>query len=179
VRIISGKYRGKIIIAPASLPVRPTTDYAKTGLFNILNNLVDYESISVLDLFSGTGNITYELISRGCTDITSVDIDKNCVKFISETASKLIAAEVKIIKGDAFQFISNCFRAFDVIFADPPFDLTKAALLPEMIFENNLLNPNGIFIFEHVSGIDYSANKYFSEVRKYGHVSFSFFRFNK
>jgi 16S rRNA (guanine966-N2)-methyltransferase len=175
VRIISGKYRGKIIMAPAGLPSRPTTDFAKTGLFNILNNLVDYEKIKVLDLFSGTGNIAYEFISRGTKQLTIVDSDKNCIKFISETVQKLKAEETIIIKADAFSFIANNFQSFDLVFADPPFEMQESEKLPDLVFKHQLIQAEGMFILEHASGKDFSPHPFFSQVRKYGHVSFSFF----
>lgn len=175
-RIISGKFRGKNIIAPTSLPVRPTTDFAKTGLFNILNNLIAYKDVSFLDLFCGTGNITYEFISRGCEHITCVDLDRNCIRFIEDTCSNLNAKGVSVIKEDVFHYLSNSFRIFDVVFADPPFDLEKAVHLPKLVFESNILKENGFFILEHESGKDFSNIPQFQSVRKYGHVSFSFFK---
>ena len=175
-RIISGRFRGKNIIAPASLPVRPTTDFAKTGLFNILNNKVEFEKVSFLDLFSGTGNISYEFISRGCTRITAVDADRQCIRFITDTAERLQAAGVRVIREDVFRFLMNCPDAYDVIFADPPFDLQKSLELPSIIFQNNLLKPGGWFILEHASGKELNIDPHFKETRKYGHVSFSFFQ---
>jgi len=176
VRIISGKYRGRQIVAPAGLPARPTTDFAKTGLFNILNNRVDFENITVLDLFSGTGNITYEFISRGCTRITAVDADKNCIRFIENTGMKLNAAGLRVIKSDAFHFLADTFLTFGVIFADPPFDMPGAEKLHELIFRNNILDKNGLFVLEHPSGKNYSNLPNHFDTRKYGHVSFSFFK---
>jgi len=175
VRIISGKYRGRNVIAPASLPVRPTTDFAKTGLFNLLNNRIRFEAISALDLFTGTGNITYELISRGCSRITAVDIDARCVRFVKETALKMEAVEVKVIKADVFRYLDSCNFTFDFIFADPPFEMEHIDKLPALINKHQLLNQDGIFVLEHISGRDLSPLPGFREVRKYGHVSFSFF----
>lgn len=175
-RIISGKYRGKVIIAPVSLPVRPTTDYAKTGLFNILNNHIDYENVTVLDLYSGTGNIGYEFLSRGCKSLTMVDQNRDCVKFIEETLVRLNEIKAHVVKSEVMNFLDNCFPVFDLIFADPPFEFAETEILHRKIFENNLLNLRGMFILEHRSGKDLSSYQYFIEARKYGHVSFSFFR---
>lgn len=175
-RIISGKYRGKSITAPASLPVRPTTDFAKTGLFNMLNNLVDYENIKVLDLYSGTGNIAYEFISRGTQDITMVDINKNCIRFIEEVTAKWGLSGINICLTDVFKYLANCYIPFDLIFADPPFENTEAEKLPAVIFDHKLLNPGGLFILEHISGKKFDHHLNFWQVRKYGNVSFSFFK---
>jgi 16S rRNA (guanine966-N2)-methyltransferase len=178
VRIISGKYRSKQILAPAGLPARPTTDFAKTGLFNVLNNLIDYENISALDLFSGTGNITYELVSRGCKSITAVDIDRHCIKFIESTIGRLNAANVSVVKSDVFSYLMNSFNTFDLIFADPPFNLEEAEKIPAMVFNRNLLNSGGLLVLEHAAGKNYKEHPGFRETRKYGNVSFSFFRQN-
>ncbi len=175
-RIISGKYKGRRLSPPSSLPVRPTTDFAKEGLFNILNNLIDFGEIKALDLFAGTGNITYELASRGCPSITSVDVNFRCVKYITETAKTLEIDSVGAIKSEVFSFIENRADRYDFIFADPPYDMPKAELLPDIIFENELLSEGGLLIFEHSSKKDYNNHPRLVDFRSYGNVGFSFFK---
>ena len=174
-RIISGKFRGKNITAPPNLPVRPTTNFAKTGLFNILNNKIDYEKVKLLDLFSGTGCISYEFNSRGCTNILAVDVDVKCIKFINQTFGQLDAIGCETFKTDVFVFLKNCAETFDVIFADPPFNITLIERIPQLIAERNLLNKNGILILEHASDRTVDFSEMTRETRKYGNVAFSFF----
>lgn len=174
-RIISGAYKGKIITAPLTLSARPTTDFAKTGLFNMLNFRLKFEKLSVLDLFAGTGNISYEFISRGCTSLVAVDKDINAVKFISDTFKKLNAANAEAVHDDVFMLVDNTKKKYDVIFADPPYDISNHVELIEKIFENKLLSVNGIFILEHQSKKHFTENNYFSEERKYGNATFTFF----
>lgn len=175
-RIISGKNKGRKIIAPANLPVRPTTDMAKESLFNILNNHIDFSEIHALDLFTGTGNITYELVSRGCPHVVSVDADSRCIRFVKQTALLLNYTEINLVQADYRQFISNTHLQFDLIFADPPYGLEGAAALPELIFENQLLAPEGILVIEHDKQLDFSNQEGFWDHRKYGKVNFSSFR---
>ena len=175
-RIISGSHRGRQIHAPKNLPVRPTTDFAKESLFNILNNLVDFEEITVLDLFAGTGNITYEFFSRGAKSVTAVEIDRKCAGFIENTCHLLKAETVTVFKSDAFQFLKHPFGSFDIIFADPPYEMERIDELPALIFENDLLNPVGIFILEHSKRNRFNDNPFFDQQRTYGNVNFSFFR---
>ena len=175
-RIISGEHRGKIIHAPEDLPVRPTTDFAKTGLFNILSNQFNFHTISALDLFAGTGNISYEFISRGCRKLVAVDNNTRCVSFIRKTFDSLKAASARVEKKDAGPFLSNTEQTYDIIFADPPYDIETIADLHKIIYARNLLNRNGLFVFEHESSKDYSALRHFREKRKYGHVMFTFFQ---
>lgn len=175
-RIISGTYKGKRLHPPSSLPVRPTTDFAKEGLFNILNNLIDFEAIKALDLFAGTGNISYELASRGCSSVTSVDVNFRCVKYILETADNLEMDAIKVIKSEVFSFITNKADCYDFIFADPPYDMPKLELLPDLIFENLLLNEDGLLIVEHSSKKNFNSHPNLVDFRKYGNVGFSFFR---
>lgn len=176
-RIISGIYKGKVLSPPKNLPTRPTTDFAKTGLFNMLNNRLDYESTSVLDLCAGTGNITLEFASRGAKYITSVDQHAACVKYISDTAKELKFSNIKTWKIDLFRFIDKTEEKFDLIFADPPYDATWIEQIHEKIIEKNLLNGGGLLIIEHGSKTDLSALKYFEETRNYGNVNFSIFTF--
>lgn len=174
-RIISGKYKGKNILAPAGLPVRPTTDYGKTALFNILQSHFDFSQWNVLDLFAGTGNISYEFISRGIKSVTVVDEEPACTRFISETFKKLNASNGQIIKADVFKFLTQCKTQYDFIFADPPYNLPNATTLPGLIFSNNLLKSGSWFVLEHESGIDYAQYPNFKEYRHYGKVGFSIF----
>jgi 16S rRNA (guanine966-N2)-methyltransferase len=174
-RIVSGKFKGLRIDPPGNLPVRPTTDIAKESLFNILNNHFDFEEIRVLDLFSGTGNIVYELASRGCTDITSIDINFNCIRFIKQTVEKLKIEGVQIFKSDVFKFLDMINEKFDIIFADPPYDLQRIPELAETIIKKDLLNPDGWLIIEHSSLQKLDNLPKFAEQRIYGQSSFSIF----
>lgn len=175
-RIISGKNKGKQLIAPAKLPVRPTTDFAKEALFNILNNHYYFDEISVLDLFSGTGNISYEFASRGCDNIVSVDNHKGCVQFITKIAQELDYSIVSL-KSDVYDYLKKTNQKFDVIFADPPYDFTqeKFTEIIQLVFENELLTEEGILIIEHSKHTDLEENEHFSYSKKYGGNMFSFF----
>jgi 16S rRNA (guanine(966)-N(2))-methyltransferase RsmD len=175
-RIISGKYRGKHILTPGNLPVRPTTDFAKVGLFNILKNLVDFETVSVLDLFSGTGNISYEFFSRGAVKITAVESNIRCVAFIQKTIQDLRADNLSVIRGDVFRYLSKSTETFDIIFADPPYQLETIEEIPHLIFQEKKLNENGWFILEHSKRYNFSGHPFFNQQRTYGNVNFSFFR---
>lgn len=175
-RIISGKFKGKIITAPNSLPVRPTTDFAKTGLFNILANYFDFEEISVLDLFCGTGNISYEFFSRGCNELICVDENVHCVKFVKDTFEKLQLTKAKVIRSDVFRFLESCSSTFDIIFADPPYELTTTDKIPEIVFKKKLLKKNGWLIIEHQSKRKLESTVQPDEVRKYGNCAFSIFK---
>ena len=176
-RIIGGKYKGKSIIAPKNLPVRPTTDFAKESLFNILYNSVDFEQIKLLELFAGTGNIGYEFASRGCSKITSVDLNFHCIQFIKKT-NKDLSLNNKVIRSDVFRFIKSNKEKYNFIFADPPYDLDAIRTIPESIFSNELLEDKGILVIEHDKYTDFSDCDYFKNVRQYGRVMFSFFKFN-
>lgn len=175
-RIISGIYKSIRINAPKNLPVRPTTDMAKEGLFNIINNRYYFDDISVLDLFAGTGNISYEFASRGTTQITCVDQNFGCIKFINQTSDKF-EMSIKTIKSDVFKFLKNTKLTSNIIFADPPYAFSEEqfALIPELIFKNNLLSKNGILIVEHAKQTDLSSLEYFSYSKIYGGNMFSFF----
>lgn len=175
-RIISGKNKGKQLIAPAKLPVRPTTDFAKEALFNILNNNYYFDEITVLDLFAGTGNISYEFASRGCENIVSVDNHKGCIQFISKTAQEL-DYPITPIKSDVYDFLKKTHQTFDVIFADPPYDFTldKFVEIIRLIFENKLLNEEGMLIIEHSKHTNLEEEALFSFSKKYGGNVFSFF----
>lgn len=175
-RIVSGKYRGKRIDAPRNLPVRPTTDMAKEALFNILNNRYYFEDISVLDLFSGIGSISLEFASRGCTDVVAVDSHRGCVHFLDQLSSSMEAG-LQCLKSDCFTYLENTGKSFDIIFADPPYDLEKEDYLriAGLVFDRGLLEPDGSLILEHQSKMSFEEHPNFAESRKYGNSSFSFF----
>ena len=175
-RIISGTYKGRKIIAPKKLPVRPTTDMAKEALFNILNNRFYFDELNVLDLFAGTGNISYEFASRGCQNIIAVDKNFGCISFIDKIADEF-DMPIQTIKSDVFRYLENCSNQFDLIFADPPYNFTQDTFneLPKLVFNNNLLEENGMLIIEHSSHTDLSKCVNFSFSKKYGSNVFSFF----
>ena len=175
-RIVSGKHRSRKITAPNSLPVRPTTDMAKEGIFNVLSNMYYFEDIKVLDLFSGTGNISYEFGSRGCENITAVDQHKGCVSFINKTAKEL-DLNINTYSMDVVKYIEKCKSSFDIVFADPPYSFTKEELseIINKTFENDILLPDGTLIVEHTKERDLSDNKFFVKSKKYGGCIFSFF----
>lgn len=175
-RIISGKHRGRHIKAPKKLPVRPTTDMAKEALFNILTNRYYFPDIQVLDLFAGTGNISYEFASRGTDHITCIDADQGCVKFISET-SEMLDFGILASKNSVFNYLEKTGTKVDVIFADPPYQMSleNFSKIPELVFKNDLLLKNGVLIIEHAKQMDLSHLARFSDQRKYGGTSFSFF----
>lgn len=175
-RIISGQHKSRKIIAPKNLPVRPTTDMAKESLFNILNNLFYFEDISVLDLFAGTGNISYEFASRGTNQITCVDQDFGCVKFINETAEKF-EMPIQTIKSDVFKFLEKTTQRANVIFADPPYNFSddQFAKIVGLVFQNSLLIEDGILIIEHSKHTDLSSLSYYNYSKSYGGNMFSFF----
>ncbi len=175
-RIISGKYKSKRITAPKNLPVRPTTDMAKESLFNILNNFYYFENISVLDLFSGTGNISYEFASRGTQNIYAVDAHYACIKFINQTAKDL-GIEINSYKSDVYKFLEKTPLKTDVIFADPPYDFEESQFLKiaDVIFNRGLLNEDGLLIIEHSKHTDLSQHPFYSYEKRYGGNVFSFF----
>ena len=173
-RIVSGEYRGRIIHTPKNLPVRPTTDLAKESLFNILNNRIDFEDTDVLDLFSGTGNISYEFVSRGSSTVTSVEQNFHCHRFIKDTAKKFNMEGLKAVQANAFSFLKHSL-SYDIIFADPPYDFGRYEELTELIISNKLLKEDGILIIEHPRDIQLSKFAGYKETRRYGKVHFSFF----
>lgn len=176
IRIINGTLKGRRILAPTNLPARPTTDFAKEGLFNLLTNRIDFETCRVLDLFAGTGNISYELASRGCQDIVCVDADASCVRFIQEMVTKFNLPAIKTIRQDAFAFLSRPSpMPWSLIFADPPFELDKKVEIPHLVFQNQILAPDGLLVIEHPINTQFSDTSHLLETRKYGKVHFSFF----
>lgn len=177
-RIISGKYKGRRITAPKNLPVRPTTDMSKEALFNVLNNHFNFSELKILELFAGTGSISYEFASRGAEPILCVDGDLGCVNFIKKT-SKEFEFDITAIKADVFKFLEKHTGNYDIIFADPPYDLkqTEFEKIVNQIFENELLNEEGMMIIEHskYTKLDHMVN--YSFQKNYGGSVFSFFEF--
>lgn len=176
-RIISGIHKGRRIQAPKKLPVRPTTDMAKEALFNIINNQYYFDEISVLDLFAGIGSIGLEFASRGSTDITCIESDFGCVKFISEITERL-DMPVNVIKSDVYKYLETCKREFTIIFADPPYNFSDDLFsnIHKLVFDTNLLTNDGLLIIEHSKHTDLSKLKYFQNSKNYGGNSFSFFK---
>ena len=175
-RIISGKHKGRKLFAPKKLPVRPTTDMAKESLFNILNNTYYFDGISVIDLFSGTGNISYEFASRGTKEIYAIDADFGCIKYIS-TISKELDLNINTYKSDVYKFLEKTPLKADVIFGDPPYNFETEQFLKivDLVFERKLLNDEGILIIEHSKYTDLSHHKKHSYDKRYGGNVFSFF----
>lgn len=174
-RIVSGTHKSKRISAPKNLPVRPTTDMAKESLFNILNNEYYFDEIHVLDLFSGTGNISYEFASRGTEHILCVDQNLNCIRFIQKTSENLGFNAISTIKADVFEFLAKHRHEYEVIFADPPYNTQGLEKIVKMVFTHKLLSTNGVLILEHAKEQDYSELPFFTNSRRYGNVNFSFF----
>lgn len=176
-RIISGSHKGRQIFPDKNFSARPTTDFAKENLFNVLSNYIDIEDTKVLDLFSGTGSISYEFASRGAAEITTVEINFKHYTFIKRVIQELNFKNIKLFKTDAFIACRKLQgRKFDIIFADPPYNLEKITEVPAAIFDNGLLDNDGIAIVEHPVSVNYSHLPYFSEQRQYGSVNFSIFR---
>lgn len=175
-RIITGKYKGRHFDIPRTFKARPTTDFAKENIFNVLNGYIDFDEATALDLFSGTGSITLELLSRGCRQVVSVELDRDHHRFIQECVRKLNAPEVTPLRSDVFRFLKTCRQQFDLIFADPPYALPELPTIPDLIFEKALLKDDGIFVFEHGKDHDFSKHPHFIEHRAYGSVNFSLFR---
>jgi 16S rRNA (guanine966-N2)-methyltransferase len=174
-RIISGLHGGRRINPPANMPhTRPTTDIAKEGLFNILQNNLDFEALKTLDLFGGTGCISYELASRGAVDCTIVEKDNNMYEFIKKTAGQL-QLPLKVVKSDVFKYMKECGQQYDFIFAGPPYALTTIDELPVQVFENKLLSPDGWFVLEHTPRNDYKQFPFYKTERNYGTTIFSIF----
>lgn len=175
-RIIGGIHKGKVLKVAKGLPVRPTTDFAKEALFNILENKLNISSLKVLDLFSGTGHISLEFASRGCSDVTAIDKHYACVSFLKQISKELMLPVVTV-KSDVFAFLKNCSTKYDLIFADPPYDLENIIEIHSLITENKLMIENGLLIIEHGAKTKLHELNYFKQHRKYGNVNFSFFEF--
>ncbi len=175
-RIISGKYRGRRFNPPKNITARPTTDFAKESLFNLLQNRLEFEGIDVLDLFAGTGSIGIECVSRGAREVTAVELAHTQQNFIIQLCKQLNIHNLQLIRGDVFKFINVCTLQFDFIYADPPYALETLPLLPSLIFEKKLLKPDGWFVLEHSAEDDFTHQPHFVEHRQYGSVNFSFFQ---
>ncbi|MGC3977611.1 MAG: 16S rRNA (guanine(966)-N(2))-methyltransferase RsmD [Paludibacteraceae bacterium] len=174
-RIISGKYKSRRIDVPHNITARPTTDFAKEGLFNLLNNQIDFEGIDMLDLFAGTGSIGLEFVSREARSVVSVEKSDLHYNFIRKTCKILNIDSLTLLKTDVFRYIESCRTKFDVIFADPPYELSILPDIPDLIFKNQLLKENGLLILEHSAKNNFENHPHFLNHRKYGNVNFSFF----
>lgn len=174
-RIVSGRYRGRIIQPPKNLRARPTTDFAKENLFNVITSHWEIEGVDVLDLFSGTGSISYEFASRGAGSIVSVEINAIHYNYIRSTAKTFGFPEIYAVKANAFLYLKSCTKQFDIIFADPPYDIEGSETIPELVWQKGLLKPGGWLIFEHSKNMDVSKLPGFKEKRCYGSVNFSVF----
>ena len=175
-RIITGKYKGRHFDIPRTFKARPTTDFAKENIFNVLTGYIDFDGAAALDLFAGTGSISLELLSRGCSEVVSVEKDRDHHRFIVQCVGKLNAGGVRCVRADAFSYIARCRRKFAIIFADPPYALRELPAIPDLIFERELLAGGGIFVFEHGKEHDFSQHRHFVEHRSYGSVNFTLFR---
>ena len=183
-RIITGRYKGRHFDVPRTFKARPTTDFAKENIFNVHMGFIDFDGARALDLFAGTGSITLELLSRGCSQVVSVELDRDHHRFIQQCIAKLQGENngqhstfnVQCLRADAFRFIKGSHQQFDFIFADPPYALKELPQIPDLVFTHDLLAPDGIFVFEHGKDNDFSRHPHFVEHRSYGSVNFSLFR---
>lgn len=173
-RIIGGEYRGRIITLPKNFKARPTTDLAKESLFNIMQNRIEFEGLKVLDLFAGTGNISYEFLSRGNNSVTMIELNFQHVQFIKSVLREFNEKAI-VIRSDAFRYLTQCNEQFDFIFADPPYDHPEFDKVAPLVLSRNLLLPNGWFIMEHPKSFDFKDSPLYVETRRYGQVHFSFF----
>lgn len=177
-RIITGIYKGRRFDVPRTFKARPTTDFAKENIFNVLQGLIDLDGAMALDLFAGTGSITLEMISRGCQQVVSVEADRDHASFISQCVKKLgVEQNSALIRGDVFRFIKSCRQQYDLIFADPPYQLKELATIPDLVLNEAkpLLKEGGVFVFEHGKQYDFSQHPRFIDHRAYGSVNFSIF----
>ena len=175
-RIITGIYKGRHFDIPRSFKARPTTDFAKENIFNVLTQYVDFDGVEALDLFSGTGSISLELVSRGCQTVVSVEMDRDHHRFIQECLKKLNTKVCIPIRGDVFRFVKSCRQQYDFIFADPPYALKELPQIPDLVLQKGILKEDGIFVFEHGKDHDFSEHPNFIEHRQYGSVNFTLFR---
>ena len=175
-RIITGIYKGRHFDIPRSFKARPTTDFAKENIFNVLTQYVDFDGAEALDLFSGTGSISLELVSRGCQTVVSVEMDRDHHRFIQECLKKLNTKACIPIRGDVFRFVKSCRQQYDFIFADPPYALKELPQIPDLILQKGILKEDGIFVFEHGKDHDFFEHPNFIEHRQYGSVNFTLFR---
>jgi len=174
-RIIRGERKGKQIQLPKDFSARPTTDFAKTGLFNVIDNTYEFENLYILDLFAGSGSISYEFASRNVGKVVAVEFEKKHADFIRNMALKMGFNQLSVIHGDALKFIRTSLLNYDIIFADPPYDLPELPQIPDIIFENKSINKEVLFILEHPGSIDFTKHPNFLRGKKYGKVNFTFF----
>ncbi len=174
-RIVAGTLKGRRLNPPANLPVRPTTDMAREGLFNILNNYVDFDECMVMDLFAGTGAMSVEFISRGAREVTAIDINNACTDYIKSEAQRLELRNLRVVRADVFDLLKRANRKFDIVFADPPYALEGLEKLPDLVFERQVLTDDGIFILEHPREYSFEDHPHFWQHRNYGKVNFTFF----
>ena len=175
-RIITGIYKGRRFDIPRTFKARPTTDFAKESIFNVVNGYINLDGCTAVDLFSGTGSIALEMLSRGCAEVISVEADKDHYAFIRQCLKKIGATNCMAIRGDALKFIKSCHRQFDFIFADPPYSMPEIEHIPQMIIDKGMIADGGLLVFEHGKGNDFSAMPRFVEHRAYGSVNFSLFQ---
>jgi 16S rRNA (guanine(966)-N(2))-methyltransferase RsmD len=174
-RVISGKYKGRRINPPSNFTARPTTDYARESMFNILNNRIDFEAVSVLDLFAGTGSISYEFASRGAPVVHLVEKDPKHISFIRRMVDEMKFENIKPIHIDVKAYLKTCRFKYDVVFADPPYNLPWLDTLPDLIASSGVIKDEGLFILEHPKDLSFTSHMLFFEHRNYGGVNFSFF----
>ena len=174
-RIIGGKCKGKAIQPPVQYKARPTTDFAREGLFNVLNSEYEFEGLKVLDLFGGTGAIAFEFASRGAAVVYSVEMARENASFIKTEARRLGLPNVVMVRNNVFDFLDICRERFDIVFADPPYDLEGLDTLPDRVLSRELVHPGGYFILEHPAGYNFAAHPSFVKEKVYGKVHFSFF----
>lgn len=177
-RIIRGKYGRRRFSVPTNISARPTTDFARENIFNVIDNLIDLEGCDALDLFAGTGAISFEFLSRECKSVTAVEKAATQFRFIKGVAQQLNVNNFNLIKGDVFKFVDTCDRKFDIIFADPPYDLPNFGEIPGLILGSDMLKEGTLVIIEHSKAYDFSALPHFMEHRAYGSVNFSIFQIN-
>lgn len=175
-RIIRGKYGKRRFDVPKNITARPTTDFARENIFNVLENMVDFEGMRALDLFAGTGAISFEFVSRECSEVTAVEMANTQANFIKSVKQKLSADNLRVIKGDVFKFVETCSNKFDIIFADPPYDHPRFGEIPSLILNSQMIKPGTLVIVEHSRDYDFSELPHFSEQRTYGSVNFSLFQ---
>lgn len=179
-RIVGGAFGGRRFNPPAKIPARPTTEVAKEGLFNILNNMLDFEGLTTCDLFGGTGSISYELASRGVADLTLIERDHTTVRFIRQTIKDLkLEDKMRVVQGDVFSFMKNSTTQYDFIFAGPPYALETIDDIPNLVFEKKMLAEEGVFVLEHTPRNDYQNHPQFLKMKNYGTTVFSFFTLKK
>lgn len=175
-RVISGKFKGRKFQAPSNIRARPTTDMAREGLFNVLNQKIDLDGLTVLDLFAGTGSVSLEFLSRGAEHVTAIDMDLTSKKHLEKVKKNWGLTNLKVVKANAFSLAKKANQAFDLVFADPPYSHKKFEEIPEIIMESGWLRDDSLFILEHSDAFDFSSRKNFLEHRNFGNVNFSLFQ---